>query len=248
MYVNKLKLNNGKTEFMLLGRSHDLQNVTLDSMHVGDVTVCKKDFVKNLGVMFDTNMKMDVHVENICRVSYYHLKNISDIRKYLSKDSAQKLVHAFVTSRLDYCNSLLYGTSSILLSKLQWVQNMAARIVALKGKYEHITPVLKDLHWLPIRYRIIYKLLLITYKALNNQAPVYIKDFIQMYESKRSNLRSSGQSLLHVPKSNFVRCGDRAFAVCAPTLWNKLPLEIKCSATIDTFKSNLKTHLFKQAF
>lgn len=138
---------------------------------------------------------------------------------------------------MDYCNSLLYGISSSLLSKLQLVQNTAARIVTKTRKYDHITPVLARLHWLPVHSRIVYKLLLLTYKALNDLAPGYIRELLNVYMPKRSNMRSASKYLLQLPWSRLVSCGDRSFAVAAPILWNALPQDIRNATTIACFKS-----------
>ena len=169
------------------------------------------------------------------------------IRKYLSVENAKTLIHAFVTCRLDNCNSLLYGLPGYLIHRLQLVQNCAARVVMRRSKYEHIKPILLELHWLPVSQRILFKILLLTYKALNGLAPAYISDLLSRYIPARQ-LRSSTQFLLKVPTSNLKTYGDRAFSVCTPKLWNSLPLNVRLSSGIASFKSNLKTYLFKQAF
>lgn len=193
---------------------------------------------------------MKLHVNSVCKSAYFHLRNIAQIRKYLGPDSCQSIIHALISSRLDYCNSLMYGIPSYLLLKLQQVQNTAARIVSMTSKREHISPVLMKLHWLPVRFRIVDKILLITYKALNGQAPDYICDLISRYAPSRHNLRSSTKNLLHVPKSRLVSCGDRSFTVASPILWNSLSIHIfiRNATSVDSFKEHLKTYLFKQAF
>ena len=126
-------------------------------------------------------MSMENHIANICKSGFHHLRKISRIRKYLSRRSAESVVHAFITSMLDFCNSVLYGLPCYLIERLQKVQNAAERVVILTRKREHITPVLYNLHWLPIKQRITYKLLLLTYKALNGLAPEHISDLINIY-------------------------------------------------------------------
>ena len=132
------------------------------------------------------------HVDKICKTSYYHLRNISKIRKYITEETTEILVHAFVSSKLDYCNSLLYGLPKHMISSLQSVQNTAARIVTLTKKFDHITPVLIQLHWLPVHFRILFKVLLLVYKALNGMAPLYITELLS-YRTCSRTLRSTDQ-------------------------------------------------------
>lgn len=153
------------------------------------------------------------------------------------------MVHAFITSRLDSCNSILYGLPEAELSKLQRIQNTAARLVARVKKSDHISPVLHNLHWLPVRSRIVFKILLITFKALHGQAPIYITELLTKYNPTRT-LRSCNRSLLLEQKSKTVTNGDRSFSVAAPKLWNSLPQEIRSIDILSRFKSALKTFLF----
>ena len=150
---------------------------------------------------------------------------------------------------MDYCNSVLYGANDTgALGKLQLIQNNAARIVSLRRKYDHITPVLQDLHWLPVKHRINFKILLMTYKALNSKAPEYIAELVNLYVPRRANMRSENKYELYKPRYNKERFGRRSFAIAAPTLWNRLPMDIRKAPSVDTFKSKLKTHLFKLAY
>ena len=110
---------------------------------------------------------------------------IARIRSYLTPETAKLLLHAFVTSKLDYCNSLLYGVPKYQILRLQRIQNVAARLVTATSRYDHISPVLKQLHWLPVAQRIKFKILLLTYKALKDCAPSYIKDLLQPYVPTR---------------------------------------------------------------
>ena len=201
----------------------------------------------NIGVLFDESLSMVPQVTAICKSAFYHLRKISLIRKYLTFDAAQLLVHAFVTSKLDYCNSLLYGLPKHVIKQLQHVQNAAARVVTVSPKFCHITPVLANLHWLPIELRIEFKILTITYKTLHGLAPTYIKDLLQRYHPPR-DLRSSKKNLLVVPAFNLNSYGRRAFSVVAPLLWNSLPQNIRDAESLDTFKRRLKSVLFKLAY
>ena len=122
---------------------------------------------RNLGVIFDKHLIMSGHVNNLCRTASLAIRNIGRIRKYLDQPSTERLVHAFVSSKLDYCNSVLYGLPAKQLSKLQRLQNSAARLVTKAKRRDHVTPVLRQLHWLPINQRIVFKILLITFKITN---------------------------------------------------------------------------------
>ena len=131
--------------------------------------------------------------------------------------------------------------------KIQRVQSTAARLVLRIRRHDHITPALEELHWLPVQQRVIYKLLLLTYKALHQCAPVFISDIIRRYVPSRS-LRSASETRLLLPKSLLKTYGDRSFAYAAPFLWNNLPVDIRNAPSVEVFKSKLKTQLFKQAF
>lgn len=248
MCKNKLKLNPGKTEILVVGRAQQLKKIDVSSLEIDGNLISVTDNVRNLGVIFDSKLNMEGHINSICKSSYFHLRRISQIRKCLTKKSTEILVHALIGSKLDYCNSLLYRVSSGELSRLQRVQNAAAKLVSGLNKYDHVTPALINLHWLPVKERIIFKILLIVFKALHGQAPLYISDMLKPYIPSLSGLRSSSSSLLVVPKSKLLSCGDRAFAVCAPRLWNALPLDLKRCSDVGIFKVKLKSFLFKKAF
>ena len=167
--------------------------------------------------------------------------------KYLTAESTKGAVISLVTSRFDYCNGLLCGIPEELICKLQRVQNNAARVITLTKKYDHITPVLKELHWLPVRKRIEFKILLLAYKCLHGTAPSYLREMLKEYVPPRT-LRSTSKNLLCEPRTNMKTYGDRSFSACAPKLWNQLPNNIRAAGSVAIFKRQLKTHLFKDVF
>ena len=162
---------------------------------IGNERLTTTTNARSLGVVLDDSMLFDVHISDICRSSFNRIRNLSKIGKYLTQESSEIAVHAFITSKLDYCNSLLYGCRKMQFKKLQYVQNTAARIVTQTRKFDHITPVLFDLHWLPVSYRIVFKILLLVFKSLNNLSPSYLADRLS-YQSHSRNLRSASKELL----------------------------------------------------
>ena len=134
-----------------------------------------------LGVVIDSVFNMDADVISVCKSCYFHVRNIGVIRPYLDSNSASQIIHALITSRLDYCNLLLIGLPDKSLKKLRKVQNTAIIIVTLCKKNDPITQYLKELHWLPIHLCINFKTLLITYKTLNNLAPAYLPTLVTVY-------------------------------------------------------------------
>ena len=249
MVTDRLKLNDKKTEFILIGTRQQLAKVNISELVVGGATINPVTAVKNLGTWFDEHMNMCLHINKTCKASFFHMYNIRRIRKFLSRDSTKTLVHALITSRIDYCNSLLYGLPYVHLSKLQRIQNSAARLVCSLSRYCHITPVLYSLHWLPISFRIEFKILVITLKAIYGLAPQYIIDLIKVKDQSRYNLRSSLELQLSPPSTTTKKTlGDRAFMAAAPKLWNRLPISIRTKNSSASFKNVLKTHLFNKAF
>ena len=231
MRLNNLRLNNNdKTKLLVLHAKHRLKP-PLDSITVSDATVEPTSSARNIGAVFDDTMSFEEHVNELCRTAFYHIRNISRIRPCLSIDSTKTLVHALVTSRLDHCNSLLYGLPDYLIQRLQYVMNAAAKVITCKRKFDHITPLLIELHWLPVSQRIVFKILLYTLKALHGATPTYLTELISPYVLRRA-LRSADQLLLEQPTHKLKLIRLRAFSVCAPYLWNSLPFEIKSSASV----------------
>lgn len=243
MTLNKLKLNDDKTEFLIITSKHQQHKIHNDHIQVDSASIHASPSARNLGIIFDNTFSMDAHVKKVCQAIYFQIRNVNSIRKILSDESAATIIHALITSRLDNGNSLLYGINEQHLNKLQLCQNAAARILTNTRKYDHITPILKDLHWLPVRQRIEFKIILLTWKSLNGLAPSYIADLLNIYTPTRT-LRSSDKLLLTVPRTSS-SYGDRAFSVISPKLWNNLPFNIRCCDSLYSFKNTLKTHLFQ---
>ena len=194
---------------------------------IDDTFVDITSIAKNLGITMDNTLQLKDHVNNIVSAASFAIYKIGQLSNYLDRKSTERLVYAFVTSRLDYCNSLLYGLPSNHISKLQRIQNSAARLVTRSKKHDHITPILRELHWLPVHYRINYKIALLTFKSLHGMAPDYISSLITKYSPSRC-LRSSSEFFLPYPpisKTKFY--GARSFTVAAPEVWNSLPANVR---------------------
>ena len=173
-------------------------------------------------LMFNTHMDMATHITKTCSTVFFYLYNICHIRSYLTRECTAKLIHAFITSRLDYCNSLLFGAPDYHIRKLQRVMNASARLIYCAHKYCHITLILKELHWLPVRSRIVFKILLITFKILqgrsNSQTPCRFNNRVASHYNLRRN--NKGVLLSTPTRVTTATMGDRSFEVAAPSLWN----------------------------
>ena len=170
------------------------------------------------------------------------MKALRHIRHCLDDQTASLIAHSLISSRLDYANSVLFGAPNYVSNKLQCIQNSLARIVLQSDCRAHSEPILRQLHWLPMQSRIRFKLATITYKALSTNSPQYLSSLIHYYQPARF-LRSSDQHLL-LPTPSSTNFGSRSFRCSAPAIWNLIPLEIRSSQSIETFKRNLKTHYF----
>ncbi len=200
---------------------------------------------KDLGVLWSSQITMISQIANVCKISTLHLRNIMNIRKYLSTTALKCIVHSFVTSRLYSNNALLYNVRSCHLQKLQRVQNWTVKVILGRKKYDHVSPLLKELHWLPVVKRVQSKILLLCYRCLNGSAPEYLTSLLSPHKPPH-NLHSRRDVLkLNVPCSKRL-WGDRAFFEAEPQLWNHLLYEIRAAPLVNIFKSLLNTHLFSQ--
>ena len=247
MTQNKLMLTEEKTEILLCNTNTTFDNESTNVNHVsvGNEIVSLSEKARNLGVMFDNKLSMKHHVNNMCKSLYLEMRRISQLSNFLDKHSVKILISAFIFSRLDYCNSLLVNLPNDTLNKLQRIQNNAARLVLKKTKREHITPLLRELHWLPVKARIEYKIALYCYKTFNRTAPAYLSALLEQYDPPRS-LRSSTKHLLKINTAKRRKLGGRAFATCGPQIWNSLPPELRQQTSEPAFKKHLKTFLFVQ--
>lgn len=246
MSLNFLKLNDNKTEILMIGTATSVERMDR-SFEIDGIYVKPSSSVHNLCVLFDSSLSFTSHISAVVKNSFFHLRNIARLRSSLSLADAETLIHTLITSRLDYCNALFFGLPKKLIARLQYVQNSAARVLTFTTRSSHITPLLHDLHWLPVASRIHFKILLLTFKTLNGLAPPYLSDLLYPY-SPACSLRSSELGLLSTPRFWLSTVGGRSFSVNAPKLWNSLPLTLHNITSLPTFKTQLKTYLFNMHF
>ena len=190
-----------ETEFMVIGKSNPLSKLPSEkSIMIGQERIFPTSTARNIGVVLDANLNMATQVSSVCKASYIQLHNISRIRKYLTYEATSTLINALVTSKLDYNNSILFGLPGYVLKPLQMVQHCAARLITHTRKYDHITPVLMELHWLPVEARIHYKIAILVFKSLNQSAPKYLQEIVAPYKSPQDGLRSENNNTIKKQK------------------------------------------------
>jgi len=190
----KLRLIPSKTQAMWLGSGQQLDKIDIRAVSIMSTRVSVEHTVRYLGVIFDSRLTMADHVVAVCRSGCYQFRQLRPVIHYLSADGAKAVVpvHAFISCRLDYCNSLLTGVADCLLRRLQSLQNAAARLVTGAPRREHSSPILRQLHWLPVRQRVRYKLATLAFRSLSGQVPAYLTDDFQLVAaSGRRTLRSA---------------------------------------------------------
>ena len=238
-----LKINPDKTEILLLFPKCLEKYVIIKGTIIGENQCIRfSEAVKNVGIWLDENLNLDHHINKIVSHCYKILKDIGSIRTVLTQNDTEMLVHAVTSSRMDYCNSLFINMSKANINKLQKVQNAAARLVVCKRKRESISETIRDLHWLRIESRIIFKILLLVYKSIKGNSPKSIQ-----LEFKQHNCRSEDFLKLKICFRN-TTYGRRTFAYNAPRLWNALPLHIRTEESLDSFKKAVKTLLFQDTY
>jgi len=241
--TNRLTVNPSKTEYLIIGTPQQRSKLTSSTISFHNTAISPSNSLRNLGVTFDSDLSLQKHISSVCQTSYLHIRHLRQIRSILDTNSAILLANSLVSSRLDYCNSLYYHLPDVSINRLQRVQNSLAQVVMpFVKRYDHITPALQKLHWLPIQQRITFKIACLTFKTLHYQEPSYLRELITLHNPTRP-LRSSSQSLLDIPNVRSEN-GRRSFSFAAPTIWNSLPPALRCTPCLTTFRSSLKTLLF----
>ena len=242
----QLKLNSKKTKFILFGLRQMLRHASTDHLNLGTTLIQRSNLIKYLGGHLDAGLTFKEHVKQKCKSAM--LNFIKAIRPSITTAACHTLVLMLCISHLDYANTLLYGMTKKLKSRYQRIQNMCAKLILNKKKYDSTTECLRELHWLPIEQRIEHKILLITHKALNGQAPEYIQELIKIKTPCRQLRSGQLGRLLCIPSLQRETFASRSFSYAAPTLWNLLPQHLRNENSTPTFKKHLKTYLFNKAF
>ena len=244
MTEDLLWLNYEKTEFLWVGSRQQLAKVSTNSIKVGEANVTPVSSARNLGAWLDSHLDMSTHVSKTCGSGCYYPYNIRRIRKFLSREHTEQLVHTFITSRLDYCNRPLYSVLDCQIMKLQRVMNTNARLIYCARKFCHITPIRIELHRLPVRRRIKFKILLIVYKVtyIKILTPKHLSDLIAVLPSSNYDLLHNYYSTLFSVRSTEKKktMGEWLFENAAAILWNSFPLSLRKAGTINKLRDHLK--------
>ena len=205
--------------------------VESECANIGGNSVPFKMSVKYLGVHLDWTLSMRQQIDNVCRASFLELRRAASIRSYLFQSATARLVAAMIISRLDYCNSIFAGLPADQVAQLQRIQSNAAQLITKKRKRDHFTTLLKELHWLPVKFGCQYKISTLAYRHFEGSLPPYLSSSLCAYEPSRS-LRSYKEKLLKIPKRNLKSFGEHSFGFMAPSVWNSLPANLKKIANI----------------
>ena len=243
--VNMLKLNDNKTELMLVTskRTKYLYNLPT-SITIGNAQIPFKQSRKNLGFTLDCHLTINAHISNIALTCYFELRRLASIHRFLSSTATATLVSAFALSRIDYCNSLLFGSTHDVTSHLQRIQNYAALVILRFPKTSTITTHFKSPRWLPVKIRNTYKIACLCYHCHSSTAPSYVADMLHIKPLHTCSTRSYTMPLLNRPAHSKATLGDRSFSFASSSVWNSIPNDVRCARSLSSFMSRLKTYMF----
>ena len=247
----RLQLNPSKTKAIWFGTAASLRKIkSMDlALHVGSDVIKPDNVARDLGVTLDQELSMKQHINKVTSNCLCQVRRLKQVRRILGPQITTRLITAFVTSRLDYCNSVLAGLSKLTIMPFQRVQNAAARLITGIGRRDHATLALRKLHWLPIPYRIKYKLCVLMHQVHTACSPSYMSNLVTTTAnlSPRHALRSASSQRYEVPRTK-LKFRGRAFSFAGPSVWNSLPSNLQKQSDIKTFKKLLKTFLFAAAY
>ena len=233
MVANRLQLNQNKTEVLWCSSACRQYQIPTNSVQVGSTSVQPVSTVKNLGVHVDADVRMHTHITAVVRARFATQRQLRGVQQCLLRSAVVSMIRALVLSKMDYCNSVLAGAPESLLRHLQSIMNSAAKLIFQVGKYQHVTPLLHELHWLKVPERITgkFRLCVLTYRCLNGTAPQYLTEMTNPVSNRdslyRYCLRSSDSTTLIIPTTRRSTLGDRSFPAAAATAWNSLPARLR---------------------
>lgn len=258
MSANFLSLNSSKTEFLLIGNHSQLskvKNIVLSMPN--NIYIHPVSSARNLGIIFDSELSFSQHISSLSKSCFCHIRNLRKIRSSIDLPTATTIAVSLIHSKLDYCNSLFLNLPDTQLNKLQSILNSAARAITSTSKYSHITPILKSLHWLKIKERIQYKILSLTYSALQFNQPSHLRTLLTI-QNKINTRSSSSVTLVRPSNPSNLKITNRSYTFTAPSLWNQLSPDLRLPSSPDqtsilslspaVFHKRLKTHLFNLSF
>ena len=230
-----LKINQTKTEIILFCPPSMQSVPTIQGIFINDGCIRFSTSVTLLGVILDSSLTFDSHVSKLVSECWYHLKNIAKIRRYLTTEEAKKVIHAFISSKIDYCNAMLYSVKQSTFDKLQRVQDEAAKLIN-RSCFSLSDQTFLDLHWLKIEQRVVFKFLLLVHKFFIGNAASYFSELLLV--------KNSSKRLLYITFMN-TAAGRRAFSYASPRIWNRLPEDVRLQNDTTKFKTMIKTALFR---
>lgn len=246
MSHHRLKMNSAKTEFMVISSRQMVPTLSSVPLLINSTQVQPTNGAfKNLGTLMQSDASLDAHIASVTKNCYMHLHNIGRIKQYLNRETLETIMHSFVSAKFDYCNALFLGLPRDRLKKLQKIQNAAARMLTGTGLRDHMTPVLCDLHWLPVEQRVQFKVLLTVHKCIHHDHPSSSLADSIILDARPHR----GQNMtLCIPFTRSSLVFERAFSVAGPRMWNHLPSSLRELTDTNDFKKQLKTHLFRECY
>lgn len=249
MFSNCLKLNASKTQFLPISRTQ--KHSDFAPLHLNrDTIILPSEHVRNLGVTFDCNLNFHKHISLLRKNCFFDLKRIMTVKQYIPKHSLSTLIHAYVTSKLDFCNILYNRLPANTTNKIQSILNACAKSITGAKKYDSASDQLKTLHWLPIAQRAKFKSLLFCHRLVHGDPslPMYMKELVAVKRPLVNTRSSQGVLLESKFTSRLVSAGDRMFACYAIDFWNVLPTKIRSMESFSLFKRHIKTFLFQEHY
>ena len=240
--VNRLRLNPDKSVVLVCPPRG---NIVPNDVSLCGVPIPCSSVARYLGVNIDSFLTFDKHITDICQSSFACIRSLYRIRRYIDEQTAAQIIHAFIHTRLDYCNAIFAACSTRRIQRLQRIQNCCARLLKKLPRFTPTSPVLRELHWLPVRLRIDYKVCCFVHKCIYGSAPSYLSDLLHVAPAASSSmsLRSHDSLTLHQPIARSTLHGG-SFSVHGPRLWNSLSASCRNERDFDKFRCLLKTELF----